>query len=557
MTIRLRLEVANQIAEFEFNRTPLSVGRGPFNDIVIDAADVSTKVGEFHVAEGGVTFICGDDHQTRLLRDGEVIESADIICEWKLDVDDVIEFSPQSRLVMSAIGKKKGPPIQWLDLPNFERESDPCEVTIAMIASVLANDPTPGTVLRAACGLLKLHTDHEPLKMSLTRVREEDSYQRDALELVPHGEVSPANPAMRGEVRRVVDPFQKMGATGLAVLERLQRQPRAAVIRESDRRVIYVPLMRGVELLAVLGIELSHEGGEDLHEAALVAREIEPFAQLSFAHVDIRDENLSLSEENRHFRERERRHYLFKELICESDAMRKVYNSLNEHVDRDTAVLVAGEAGTGKELLARALHHLGERRDQMMVSVQCGKLEDSEIDVELFGCVKSEIAGALAARKGIFELAKEGTVFLEEIDLLSPLLQGKLVRMLNEGEVRRVGDTVGRAVTARLVCSVHRDLQELIAAGTIRRDLYLALKDVILPIPALRDRQADIMPLARSFLRKFAKRYERKCQRFHPDVQKRFLEYEWPGNVRELQTHVESAVLQCEDTEICMEHLAI
>ena len=167
-----------------------------------------------------------------------------------------------------------------------------------------------------------------------------------------------------------------------------------------------------------------------------------------------------------------------------------------------------------------------------------------EIDLELFGSISNGFTGVTAPRKGVIELAGAGTVYLEEIDLLSPLVQGKISRMLTENEIRRVGDSVGRPVSARIVCSIHRDLDALVASGRLRKDLYLNLKDHVLRVPPLRERREDIMPLARIFVRNFANRYGKQVHRIHADVEALLLSYDWPGNARELQTRLESAVLK-------------
>ncbi len=255
-------------------------------------------------------------------------------------------------------------------------------------------------------------------------------------------------------------------------------------------------------------------------------------------------------EENRYFRERERRHYLFKDLVCESAVMRQVYDELHDRVDQDSPILMTGEAGTGKELLARALHHLGDRHDGMLIRMGCASFPRELVDFELFGCVASELTGAVAARKGIFELAEGGTVFLDEVDRLSPMVQGKLVRVLKEKEVRRIGDAVGRPVDARFIASSHRDLDELCRCGQFRRDLFELLDSHRMAVPPLRKREADILPLARIFLKKFAERYDARCQAMDKELKSWLVSYPWPGNVRQLQTFIEAAVLMVRDQSI-------
>ncbi len=266
----------------------------------------------------------------------------------------------------------------------------------------------------------------------------------------------------------------------------------------------------------------------------------------------------SIEEENRYFRTRQRRHYLVKDLVCESEEMRSVYDELHERVDEETPILLTGEAGVGKELLARALHHLGERRDGMLIRMDCANFPRELVDFELFGCVASELTGAVAARKGIFELAEGGTVFLDEVDRLSPMIQGKLARVLKEKEVRRLGDAVGRPVDTRLIVSSHRDLDELCDRGMFRADLYELLASHRLDVPPLRRRTADILPLARIFLKKFTTRYEPECRVLGEELKQWLTAYRWPGNVRQLQTVIEAVVLVARDKKVVdSRHLAM
>lgn len=263
-------------------------------------------------------------------------------------------------------------------------------------------------------------------------------------------------------------------------------------------------------------------------------------------------------EENRYFRDRERRHYLFKDLVCESEKMSQVYDQLHDRVEDDAPLWMTGEAGTGKELLARALHHLGNRQEGMLIRMDCADFPPELVDFELFGCVASELTGAVAPRKGIFELAEGGTVFLDEIDRLSLVVQGKLVRVLKEKEVRRMGDVVGRPVDARFIASSHRDLEALCDEGRFRRDLFELLRPNSMHVPSLRQRPEDVLPLARIFLQKFVDRYDACCQSMDEELEAWLDSYPWPGNVRQLQTFMEAAVLMARERDmICREDLSL
>ncbi|MFB6264803.1 MAG: sigma-54-dependent transcriptional regulator [Bradymonadaceae bacterium] len=240
-------------------------------------------------------------------------------------------------------------------------------------------------------------------------------------------------------------------------------------------------------------------------------------------------------------------------MVSESAAMQEVYATLNDWVPHGFPVLVAGEAGTGKSLLARALHHLGPRSEEAYLTVNCRELSDEALDLELFGCTESELVDAVAPRKGVFELAEGGTVFLEEVEQLPRSTQEGLLRLLREDEVRRIGGAVGRPVDARLVASTRRDLEALVDRGGFRRDLFVLLREHMLEVPPLRRRQPDILPLARVYLSTFAQRYGRRCRDVSDAVAERFREHRWPGNARELKTAIETAVLNAQDDEVLRE----
>ncbi len=332
-------------------------------------------------------------------------------------------------------------------------------------------------------------------------------------------------------------------------LQKALRHSGQAVLRrrQAGRVDLWLPIHEEEEFLGafcVIGLE-----GADLEEEAIWALGdyFQPLGITLIQRYRRRRRARSLEEENRYFRERERRHYLFKDLVCESQVMSEVYDELHERVAEEDPILMTGEAGTGKELLARALHHLGDRHEGMLIRMGCAGFPEELVDFELFGCVASELTGALAARKGIFELAEGGTVFLDEIDRLSMTIQGRIVRVLQDREVRRIGDAVGRPVDARLIASSHRDLEKLCAQGEFRRDLFELLDPHRLNVPPLRERRADVLPLAQIFLEKFAERYDGRCRDLSPELQQWLMDYPWPGNVRQLQTLMEAAVLMARD----------
>lgn len=230
-------------------------------------------------------------------------------------------------------------------------------------------------------------------------------------------------------------------------------------------------------------------------------------------------------------------------VIGESPAMREVYRVTRQVAPTRACVLIVGETGTGKELVARAVHDLSPRKSGPYIRVNCGALTESLLESELFGHVKGSFTGAVDNRTGRFEAAHTGTIFLDEINSTSPKLQVKLLRILQEGEFERVGDTKTLKVDVRVVAATNRDLVDEINAGRFREDLYYRLNVISIDLPALRDRRDDIPLLVESFLKRYTEQNRRESWRIHPDAMRLLREHDWPGNVRELQNYIERAVV--------------
>ncbi len=230
-------------------------------------------------------------------------------------------------------------------------------------------------------------------------------------------------------------------------------------------------------------------------------------------------------------------------MVGESSAMRQVYQFISKVASTDATVLISGESGTGKELAARAIHHNSKRLGKPFMAVNCAALAESLLESELFGHEKGAFTGALAMKKGRLEVADGGTLFLDEIGELTPALQVKLLRVLQEREFERVGGTKTIKVDIRLVAATNRDLEQAISAGEFRQDLYYRLNVVQLEMPALKDRPEDIPLLANYFAAKHGEKCNRRVLGLSPEAQSRLVSYEWPGNVRELENAIERAVV--------------
>jgi len=242
-------------------------------------------------------------------------------------------------------------------------------------------------------------------------------------------------------------------------------------------------------------------------------------------------------------------------MVGESPAMRDLYRRISRVAQTDSTVLITGESGTGKELVARAIHRNSPRAGKPFVAINCAAITETLLESELFGHEKGAFTGAVAQKKGKLEVADGGTVFLDEIGELSPTLQAKLLRVLQDHEFDRVGGTKCVKVDFRLLAATNRDLEEAIEAGQFRRDLFYRLNVVSLALPSLRDRRADIPLLASWFIRRYASKAKRAVAGFSPDALACLSAYEWPGNVRELENAIEHAVVLGLDPVIARDDL--
>jgi two-component system response regulator HydG len=242
-------------------------------------------------------------------------------------------------------------------------------------------------------------------------------------------------------------------------------------------------------------------------------------------------------------------------LVGHSPAIIEVMKTLARVAPSQATVLVLGETGTGKELVARTIHHFSERADRRFVAVNCSALAEGLLESELFGHVRGAFTGAGTARPGLFREADRGTLFLDEIGDISPALQARLLRALQEHEIVPVGSETPIRVDVRVLAATHRDLPDLVRQGKFREDLYYRLNVVTLTLPPLRARPQDIPLLIDHFLHELAARHGRGPVAVDPEAQRRLLAYDWPGNIRELQNVLERAMLLAEQDVIGPEHL--
>jgi DNA-binding NtrC family response regulator len=262
--------------------------------------------------------------------------------------------------------------------------------------------------------------------------------------------------------------------------------------------------------------------------------------------------------QNRKFLEQKKRKKSFShQLIGESPKIKKVISMVQKVAPTDSTVLVYGESGTGKELISRAIHANSDRKDKVFFAVDCGTLSDTLLESELFGYTKGAFTDARNDKDGIFKLANNGTVFLDEISNISLGVQSKLLRFLENREFLPLGSTKIKKVDVRLIFATNQNLEEMVEAGSFRQDFYYRIFVYPIFIPPLRERKRDILPISYHFLQHFCLEFEKKIIGFDDETVARLTAYDWPGNVRQLRNIIERAVILCEKDKISPKELSL
>ncbi len=317
-----------------------------------------------------------------------------------------------------------------------------------------------------------------------------------------------------------------------------------------------IPIILDYRTLGVLIVNLPYSARRDYGTTTnfliLVASALLQPIRL---HQALELERRRLADENAFLKQKLQSEHSFTNIVGTSHEMREVYAMINQISPVNTTVLIRGESGTGKELIAQAIHYNSPRRDQPFVRVNCAAIPDNLIESEFFGYEKGAFTGAIRQKKGRFELADKGTIFLDEIGDLSPMTQIKLLRVLQEQEFERVGGTETIKVDVRVIAATNAELEKLIKSGKFREDLYYRLNVFTILLPPLRDRKSDILLLADHFMIKYGHKHGKNIKRISTPAIDMLMRYHWPGNVRELENCIERAVLVCENEVIHSYHL--
>ena len=326
--------------------------------------------------------------------------------------------------------------------------------------------------------------------------------------------------------------------------------------KQKEISFICVPIKLGNETIGALGVDSPQRSQGWLEDDARLLTVISSLiAQAVKIRRDIMEENRQLQEENSRLHRELRARFRPSNIIGNSAAMQTVFDMIAQVSHSEATVLVRGESGTGKELVAQALHYNSPRADRPLIRVNCAALPESVIESELFGHEKGAFTGAISTRKGRFELADSGSIFLDEIGDLSPILQVKLLRILQERQFERVGGNRTLRVNVRIITATNRHLEQLMESSHFREDLYYRLNVFPIHIPPLRDRKSDLLLLVDHFIERYASRNRTTIRRLSTPAIDLLMNYHWPGNVRELENCIERAVLLSVDGVIHSHHL--
>ncbi len=362
---------------------------------------------------------------------------------------------------------------------------------------------------------------------------------------------------LKGEGYRV-----KTAETGAKALERVQRSDFDLAILD-----IKLPDMDGVAVLrafrevvpeanvVMITAYGSIESAVEAMKAGAYDYVVKPFRAeeiLKVVHKAL--EQGRLWREVLRLRREVERKYSFENIVGKSQAMQEVFRQIEKVCASKSTVLIAGESGTGKELVAKAIHYRSDRRNRPFVVIDCGAIPENLQESELFGHIKGSFTGAVSTKRGLFEEANGGTLFLDEVGDLSAPSQAKLLRVLQEGSIRRLGETKTIQVDVRVIAATNKDLAGLVREGRFREDLYYRLNVVPIVLPPLRQRREDIPLLVECFIHRYAAAAKKEVRRISASAMELLFSYRWPGNVRELEHAIERAVLFC-DKETLEEEL--
>lgn len=368
--------------------------------------------------------------------------------------------------------------------------------------------------------------DEETLAASLRRVFTREGYNVDLA-----GDAESALERMEQTLYDlIITDIILPGMNGIEVLKKTKE-------RFPDQIVIIITAYASLET----AIEALRAGAYDYVIKPIIHEEIKQIVRNALKQRSLQRENILLKKELE-------KHYDFSHIIGESPAIKKIIHEVKKIANAKSNVLLLGETGTGKELIARAIHYNSNRANMPFIPINCSAIPENLIESELFGHVRGAFTGAVTSKRGLLETANGGTVFLDEIGELSPALQAKFLRVLEDQEIRPVGGNQSVKVDLRFISATNKDLMQLIKEGKFREDLFYRINVITISLPPLRERGDDIELLTKHFIKKYSQEHGKDQKEIDPEVITLFKKYHWPGNIRELQNIIERAVLISEDS---------
>jgi len=566
----LVIEVIQGVAAgrtFELPGDVVTLGRSPANRVVLE---------DRHVSGEHARIVCASDrvvlqdlrstNGTSVVRGADRIELSPAQSATDLQTGDVIELGSGEAVTRLRVTLAEDPDDARVVSMRRLDEVEPAAAKIERDPTILSTFYAAQKRIGAAADLDQVLIEVADAALALTPgathvtvVLRDDEQDPDTTAAafvpvltrvrLPGGGGGPPGgpvPITRSVYRRVI----KERAAVLAADAPTDVGSSESMLGASIKSTIGVPLWKGEEILGVL------QADNRSAPATLGARDVETLlvlaANASLAVANARlikrlvlaEERLQKENSFLKGREERRRGGNNVEIIGQSEAMRRVITQLDKVVDTRVTVLIEGETGTGKELIAAAVHYRSKRRDKLFVAQNCAALAESLLESELFGHKKGSFTGATEEKKGLFEIADGGTLFLDEITETPLSLQSKLLRALQEGEIRPVGATSPKHVNVRIVAATNRNLEEEVQRGRFREDLYYRLKVFPLRLPPLRERREDIPLLSEHFLKRYGNEIGKPVGGLAQQAMELMVAYNWPGNVRELQNEMQRLVIQ-------------
>ncbi len=530
---------------------PCTIGRAPDAGLVLPDAHLSQVHGRIELIDGAVSFSDRGSTNGSVHVRGAKQSPLGTLCPC-------VEIWSGDEL---SLGDPQDPVIVRVDASALEAPEPGTVIAVRPIAEVAA---FAGRITAEAGRLQTLYR----YATELGRMTDLDSVldvaQRLVFELIPkathlaialrepggqypvllavaRGGVSIDWPISRTLVRRVVEE-----RSSFLMADAADEISSRSVIRAGLRSVMCVPLWTGDDVRGVMLVDNRDAPGvfgtAELELLTVAAAQLSFVAENARLVARLRLAEQRLETENRYLKQREEGQ-TFPGIVGRSALIEALLRAVEKVRETRVPVLIQGETGTGKELVARALHYTSGRRDKLFVAQNCSALPENLLESELFGHTKGAFTGADRDKKGLFELADGGTIFLDEVGEMPAPLQSKLLRVLQEGEIWPIGAPRPRTIDARVVSATHRDLEKMVKDGGFRQDLFYRLHVYPLRTPSLRERREDIPIIARHFLDKYAREFGRGVTGFVPEALDRIAAYDWPGNVRELQNEIQRVLI--------------